>query len=163
MKEQTRDGNSRGSNGKGMFSGVRGAVMGLALAATLAATGLGFSGRAEARVPALDPRADSLSATCGALQDQADSLRAEYKSLGDTNPTSPRMGEILSELRNIWLAWDGFCAPTFGSIGFALPPPPPVAGQATGGTTGTESQPPSDVSGPAVHKVGGVNTLKASH
>jgi hypothetical protein len=66
---------------------------------------------AEARVPASDPRLDSLSFGCGQLQDEADRLLNEYP-----NASPSRKDEILTRLREIGRAWYGTCDGEFGDI-----------------------------------------------
>ncbi len=66
---------------------------------------------AEARVNG--PRYDSRSIQCGAAQDRADKLVAEYGKPGTTNA---RKQEILAELQRIADFWDTFCRTRFGSI-----------------------------------------------
>jgi hypothetical protein len=64
---------------------------------------------AEARVKG--PRLDSLSAGCGAAQDEADKLVAETGTA-----TEARKTEIFARLREIADFWDRYCRDTFGSI-----------------------------------------------
>ena len=101
---------------------LRNTVMAIGVCASLAAGSFGFSGSAEARVPASDPRADSLAAGCGALQDEADALRAEYKAVASANPGSARLDEILARLRVIGGQWNDICRGTFGNMAYLVRP-----------------------------------------
>jgi hypothetical protein len=85
----------------------------------------------QARVPA-GPRVDSLSAGCGALQDRADALRAEYARLGK-NMTQADHDRIIGELREIGNAWNGTCSRIFGSAIYMTRPTLGVGGLTTGG------------------------------
>ena len=100
--------------------------------AALAALALAlFAGSGIAATPASarvnGPVFDSFSAACLSLQSQADDLRAEYSRVGRENPYSPRLGEILAELRNIGGSWNQIgCGAVFGSIALSVVQPPPI-------------------------------------
>jgi hypothetical protein len=127
--------------GKSAFKGLRNAILALAMGAALAAGSLGVAVPAEARVNG--PRLDSLSIGCGALQDEADRLIAEYK-----NASNARREEILARLRNIGSDWHAICKGVFGSISLTVGPVVhhnlAVAGElelADGGSGGGPMQP----------------------
>jgi hypothetical protein len=77
------NGQTQGWQGK-----VPGGLLALGLGASLFA-GTAFSGTAEARITG--PRLDSLTFQCGAMQDRADELKAEYSTIGRANPSDPRL------------------------------------------------------------------------
>ncbi len=98
------------------MNGKKWMVKAMATAAVVTATLAIGPLPAEARVPS-GPRYDSRSIQCGAAQDRADKLVAEYSNPDTTNA---RKQEILSELRQIADFWDSFCRGTFGSINTRL-------------------------------------------
>jgi len=123
---------------KAVLQTIRNGVMVIGVCASLAAGSLGFSGSAEARVPAGD-RVGYSAVLCGAIQDDWDKAKKERDSA-----TTPQERAAASEKMRIAVnAWYGNdCDDYYGRIArFELPAPEIVKNQQDVGPTGTVEAP----------------------
>lgn len=89
---------------------------------------------AQARITG--PRVTSVDHACGAIQDEGDRLRDEYRRL---SPYDPRREEILQRLRNLGSDWNAAgCRAAFGGMARTNVA---LAGT-TGGPSGAGASPP---------------------